>query len=131
VDSRLRGNDTGNVVMFSLLWQRACCSHYSNLSTRNERVGGNPAKPFRSSGMSVQEYRFCPVLATFLCFWRRTGFPPSREWRVGYHMREIATVPLQGLKICNPYAASGRGVLQGRTCVFARCWGVLALWADT
>ncbi|MCL2021522.1 MAG: hypothetical protein FWG81_05365 [Betaproteobacteria bacterium] len=44
LDSRLRGNDDGNVVMFSPLWLRFCCSYYSNVSTRHSRVGGNPAK---------------------------------------------------------------------------------------
>ena len=43
---RLHRNDDGNVVMFSPLWLRSCCSYYSNVSTRHSRVGGNPVKIF-------------------------------------------------------------------------------------
>ena len=39
-------NDAVNMVMFSPLWLRSCCSYYSNVSTRHSRVGGNPAKIF-------------------------------------------------------------------------------------
>ena len=42
LDSRLRGNDDINVVMFSPLC--FCCSHCANASSRHSRVGGNPAK---------------------------------------------------------------------------------------
>jgi len=44
---------------------------------RHSREGGNPDKPFRSSGVSLWECRSC--LGNLSLLPRRTGFPPSRE----------------------------------------------------
>jgi|GEM_PF-6109232 len=64
---------------------------HSRMPVPAKARSGNPDKPFRSSGFSVWKCRSCHVLETCRCFQRRTGFPPSRSFRVGYGMCERMT----------------------------------------
>jgi len=49
LDSRLRGNDDGNVIMFSPLWSRPYCSYCSCSQTRHSTRNHSPTPTIRHS----------------------------------------------------------------------------------